>query len=63
MAGISCGFVGRSIPLRAFRSFDVTADGARLLAVTIPDASRPRQIEIVTDWAKELERLAPGGSR
>ena len=45
------------------RSFDVTADGARLLAVTIPDASQPRQIEIVTDWAKELERLAPGDSR
>ncbi len=45
------------------RTFDVTADGARLIAVTIPDASRPRQIEIVTNWTSALERLAPADSR
>jgi Tol biopolymer transport system component/tRNA A-37 threonylcarbamoyl transferase component Bud32 len=41
------------------RTFDVTRDGARVLAVTIPAASRPRRIEIVTDWTSELARLAP----
>ncbi len=45
------------------RTFDVTPDGQRILALTIPDASRPRQIEIVTDWTTELARLVPGGSR
>ena len=45
------------------RTFDVTADGQRILAITIPEASRPRQIEIVTDWTAELARLVPGGSR
>jgi eukaryotic-like serine/threonine-protein kinase len=44
------------------RTFDVTADGTRILAITIPEVSRPRQIEIITDWADELERLAPKGS-
>jgi dipeptidyl aminopeptidase/acylaminoacyl peptidase len=46
-----------------FRTFDVTRDGARILAVTIPAASRPRQIEIVADWTSELARLAPRESR
>ena len=41
------------------RSFDVTADGTRILAVTMPDLSWPRQIEIVPNWTKELERLVP----
>jgi hypothetical protein len=45
------------------RTFDVTSDGARILAVTIPEASRPRQVEIVTDWARELARVAPVDSR
>ncbi|HZI63321.1 MAG TPA: hypothetical protein VFE44_01005, partial [Thermoanaerobaculia bacterium] len=45
------------------RTFDVTPDGERILALTIPEASRPRQIEIVTDWTAELARLVPGGSR
>ena len=45
------------------RTFDVTRDGKRILAVTIPEASSPRQIEIVTDWSGELERLAPTGPR
>ena len=45
------------------RSFDVAPDGQRILAITIPEANRPRQIEIVTDWTGELARLVPGGSR
>jgi serine/threonine-protein kinase len=44
------------------RVFDVTADGKRILAVTTPETSMPRQIEVVTDWARELRRLAPAGS-
>ncbi|MFT5464561.1 MAG: hypothetical protein ACI8QS_003462, partial [Planctomycetota bacterium] len=39
------------------RSYDVSADGQRILAVTTPDASRPRQIEIIPNWTTELERL------
>ena len=45
--------------LNDLRPYDVTADGKRLIAVTIPDANRPRRIEIVTDWLDELERLVP----
>jgi Tol biopolymer transport system component/tRNA A-37 threonylcarbamoyl transferase component Bud32 len=45
------------------RTFDVTRDGARILAVTIPLANRPRQIEVVTNWTSELARLAPRGAR
>ncbi|HUO85280.1 MAG TPA: hypothetical protein VM534_09215, partial [Thermoanaerobaculia bacterium] len=40
-------------------TFDVTADGSLVLAVTMPEINRPRQIEMVTDWAAELNRLAP----
>ena len=45
------------------KTFDVSRDGTRIIAVTIPEASRPRQVEIVTDWARELQRLAPRASR
>jgi Tol biopolymer transport system component/tRNA A-37 threonylcarbamoyl transferase component Bud32 len=45
------------------QTFDVSRDGSRVIAVTIPDASRPRQMEIVTDWTRELERLAPRRGR
>jgi len=45
------------------RTYDVTADGSRILAIGIPEAGRPRRIEIVTDWMGELARLVPGGSR
>ena len=45
------------------QTFDITRDGARLIAVTIPEGSRPRQMEVVTDWTRELERLAPRGPR
>jgi len=44
-------------------NYDVTADGKRLIAITIPDANRSRRIEIVTNWLDELERLVPAGSR
>ncbi len=44
-------------------TFGVTRDGSRFLVVTIPQASRPRQLEIVTDWTRELARLAPGCGR
>ncbi|MBK6406122.1 MAG: protein kinase [Holophagales bacterium] len=45
------------------QTYDVTADGKRFLAVTIPEGSRPQRMEIVTDWARELARLAPGDGR
>jgi hypothetical protein len=45
------------------RSYDVTRDGARILAITTPFANRPRQIDVVTDWTSELARLAPRGKR
>jgi Tol biopolymer transport system component len=38
------------------RVYDVSADGSRVLAVTIPPENRPRQIEIVTNWRDGLER-------
>jgi eukaryotic-like serine/threonine-protein kinase len=36
--------------------FDVTADGTRFLAVTIPDEGRPRQLQVVTGWAAALAK-------
>jgi Tol biopolymer transport system component len=45
------------------QTFDVSRDAARIIAIAIPEANRPRQIEIVTDWTRELERLAPRKSR
>ncbi len=46
------------------REYDVSADGQRILMVKIPEASRPREAEIVLNWFTELERLAgPGGAR
>lgn len=41
------------------RGFDVTRDGSRILGIRIPEANRPRQVEIVTNWTSELGRLAP----
>ena len=41
--------------------FDVTRDGQRILAIRVPLASRPRQIEVVTDWTGKLTRLVPRG--
>jgi hypothetical protein len=41
------------------QTYDVTGDGARIIALSIPEARRPRQLEIVTGWTSTLERLAP----
>jgi serine/threonine-protein kinase len=38
------------------RSFDVEADGGRVLMTRIPEAAAPRRIDIVTHWLDELER-------
>jgi hypothetical protein len=43
------------------RTYAVTADGRRILGITVPEASRPRQIDVVTDWAAELARQVPEG--
>ncbi len=40
-------------------NYDVTADGQRTLASRTPDALRPRQIEVVTDWTSTLKKAAP----
>ena len=45
------------------RSFDVTRDGSRILAIRIPPANRSRQIEVITNWTSELPRLAPRGKK
>jgi hypothetical protein len=39
--------------------YDVTADGSRVLAITVPAANVPRRVEIITNWTSQLERLAP----
>jgi serine/threonine-protein kinase len=41
------------------QTYDVTGDGARIIVLSIPEARRPRQLEVVTGWAGTLERLAP----
>ena len=45
------------------QSFDITRDGQRIIVVTIPQGRQPRQMEVVTDWTRELERLVPRGAR
>jgi len=46
------------------QEYDVTADGRRILIARIPEASKPREVQIVLNWFSELERLAgPGGVR
>ena len=55
-AGGGMGEVYRATDTKLDR---VTPDGTRILAVTIPAANTPRQIEIGTDWTSELMRLAP----
>jgi serine/threonine-protein kinase len=45
------------------QTYDVTADGKRILAVTNVPGSRPQRLEVVTDFARELVRLAPPGGR
>jgi serine/threonine-protein kinase len=46
------------------REYDVTADGRRIIIARIPEASLPREVQVVLNWFSELERLAgPGGAR
>ncbi|HVS62393.1 MAG TPA: protein kinase [Thermoanaerobaculia bacterium] len=45
------------------RLYDVAADGQRILAITTPETLRPRQIDVVTDWTRELTRLVPPPER
>ncbi len=45
------------------RTYDVTEDGSRILAIATPEESRPRQIEVVTGWTRQLPGLAPDGSQ
>ncbi len=45
--------------LQGYRDYDVTPDGRRLLIVRTPDATAPRQIDIITNWLDELKRLVP----
>jgi hypothetical protein len=41
----------------ADRIYDVTADGKRVIILRMPEATAPRRIEIVTNWAAQLPRL------
>lgn len=34
-----------------FQAFDVSPDRTPILAVTIPEESRPRQIDLLLNWA------------
>jgi eukaryotic-like serine/threonine-protein kinase len=45
------------------RTYAVTSNGQRILAITIPEGSRPRQIDIITDWTTELARQVPTDRR
>jgi hypothetical protein len=45
------------------KTYDVSRDGKRIIAVTTPEASRPRQVEILTDWTRGLAQLAPRTGR
>jgi serine/threonine-protein kinase len=41
------------------RTYDVTPDGQRVLAVRVPDAVVPRRVDIVTHWLDGLSREVP----
>ena len=57
-------FTSRRYTTNQSQAYDVTADGQRFLMVKIPEASKPREVQIVLNWFTELERLAgPGGGR
>ena len=40
-------------------SYDVTPDGERFLMLRRPPGTEPRQVVVVTNWFRELERLVP----
>jgi serine/threonine-protein kinase len=42
------------------RTYDVTADGRRVITIRSPEATAPRRIEVVTDWLSQLPRLIRG---
>jgi serine/threonine protein kinase/Tol biopolymer transport system component len=50
-------------PDEQLRTYDVAPDGSRVLAIYTPEESRPRQIEVITDWAAQLPRLISGGGK
>ena len=50
-------------PIHDSQTYDVTARRPAHPGGDDPRASRPRQFEVVTDWTRELARLAPGGGR
>jgi serine/threonine-protein kinase len=57
-------FTASRYTTKTSREYDVTADGQRILIAKIPEASEPREVQIVLNWFSELERLAgPGGGR
>ncbi len=57
-------FTAQRYTTNTSREYDVTADGRRVLIAKIPEASQPREIQIVLNWFSELERLAGlGGAR
>ena len=57
-------FEARRYTRNMSQEYCVTADGRRFLMATIPEASKPREVQIVLNWFTELERLAgPGGAR
>jgi len=41
------------------QAYDVTPDGERFLMLHRPPGTEPRQVIVVTNWFKELERLVP----
>jgi serine/threonine-protein kinase len=57
-------FTSQRFTTNQSQEYDVTADGRRILMVKIPEASKPREVQIVLNWFTELERLAgPGGAQ
>ena len=41
------------------QSYDVTPDGGRFLMLRRPAGTEPRQVIVVTNWFRELQRLVP----
>ncbi|MBD3854208.1 MAG: hypothetical protein IFJ96_05450 [Acidobacteria bacterium] len=41
--------------------YSVSLDGESIVTTRIPEASKPREIRVVLNWAAELERLAEPG--
>jgi serine/threonine protein kinase/Tol biopolymer transport system component len=54
-------FTSQRFTTNESQEYDVTADGRRVLMVKIPEASKPREVQIVLDWFSEVERLAGTG--